>query len=431
MIIGMVFEVPIKFGNPEIGSIIYHSEPEELNGVDGFFSFTLYIRAKKIGEPTLKDAVFYLFGLSMYKKLLESDPFRNWKLLIYTDTYTLDLLRNSKEYKAIRNVNFDKYLYKPFAQELLDKENIVFAEVKWPFYERKNGIHQINGPILRTFRSRAPFDFPDKLIFIRDADTLFDETLNKIQGIGFGQTAEGILRIYEKEKKEFVERLLEWEIQALRILPSIEEYLGNIPIVLGAGYAGRNPTNTVPPLYKRKWHGNEFGEQAPFGVFAGLINIAPNIPIYKRKEIWDSFIEYLLKRSHPVPDKNYTLFNREFEKIKNRYGNDKSVYEADLEAEMGEEKAKKYIDFMKKIIHTYSNNEKIHRIGRDEQFYLLFILPNARENIYFLRTDLEDLVPPVRNNEFNRSRKRNLVGGRKNTRKAKKTRKQITKYQAL
>ena len=403
----MVFQVPIRFGNPEDGSITYHRSSEELNRAEGFFSFTFYIRDLKLGEKINKYATLYLLGLTMYKGLLELEPFRNWKLLVYTDTYSLDLLRTSKNYKPSGKLNFERYTYEPYANQLLNSDKIVFAEVKWPFYERRNGVHQINGPILRTFRSRAPFDFPNKLIFIRDADTLFDKNLEQLERMS--------KRLPDTEKELFINRLLEWEIEALRILYPIEVYLGNRPIVIGTGYAGKNPTNEVPPLYKRAWHGNEFGRNAPFGVFAGLINIAPNVPLYENKEIWDSFVRYLYERSHIEPDKNYTLFAKEFSKVKNRYPSE-LYYEDDLEVEKGAE----YLDYMKKIIHTYSNNEKIHRIGRDEQFYLFFVIPNARENIYFLRTDLEDLVPPIRNNEFNRSRKRNLVGGRKKTRRGKK-----------
>lgn len=422
----MVFQVPVQFSRPEEGTITYHGDIDRLVAADGLFSFSFYIRGASAKESILKQTTLYLLGLCLYTELLRMEPFQNWKMVVYTDTYTFSLLQSSRDYVQERRLNVEKLLLKPYAEVLLASDKIIFVEVSWPNHQRINSVPQINGPILRCFRSRVPFDFPNKLIFIRDADTLFDIDLSQVQKIEFNSryAYEPHLKIefqetFEQEKEKFLKRLHEWELHSLQILTPIEKYLRNKPLVIGAGYAGKLPTNEVPPLYKRDWHSNELRKKnSAFGVFAGLVNITPEIPIYQNKAIWDSFILYLNERSHRKND--FSPFERNFEKVKHLHGRIE-YYENDLEEKYG----KNYVNKKKQIREfTFSNNAFAQRIGRDEQFYLFFIIPNALKNIYFLRTDLDNLVLPEPNQEFHEERMRNLrrsEGGKRKTRRKKKS----------
>ena len=211
----MSFSVPLYSKDPNEGSIEYMATKETLDSTEGFFSFTYYIpsNAKELILPDL----VYIKGIHSYSKLIDGvntgavgagegaqgGVFKNWKVLVYTDEYTYNRIQNIKnetvdeagwlsDVNDIKNEKYKMHVYQTRLKIIEEEKGIlkelqeiseyllqkaVLALVKWPSHEHTNDRHDIHGPTLRPFRSRAPFDFPNKPIFIRDADTLFPSAL--------------------------------------------------------------------------------------------------------------------------------------------------------------------------------------------------------------------------------------------------------------
>ena len=414
----MSFQVPLNTRNPSEGSITYLAEPSTLSSVPGFFSFTFYLRDPALGEPIPKQARLYIGGLWIYARILK-DTFVNWKLLVYTDQFTYDQLQlvnsvntnNREAYtkfrKNITTSHLDSIMrMTKFLMEY--KDSIVFAIVDWPSHRRRLTLPQVDGAVLRPFRSRAPFDFPDKYIFIRDADTLFEnrlETVLRNPRGGYGIDVVGM----------FVDSLYKWEETFYNLIPEILKTTteGRPAIIAGTGSAvvhsfNSRKNNTNNNLYWREWHVNELTHKtAPFGVFAGFINITPNVPLYSTKDAWDDFVEYVderSKRNNTKPMKGILLdmpsltentINSWLEKRKAHINTVKEFNEP------YKEKVKKYFENQaKNIYYTFSNNGKFYRIGRDEQLYLFNLLPRALQNLAFFRVNLGDDNPPVFDKDF-------------------------------
>lgn len=500
----MSYTVSLYSKNKDEGSIEYMASKEVLDSTEGFFSFTYYIPYKP--KDYFLPKIIYMKGIRSYLKLIDEvnagavgagegaqgGVFKNWKVIVYTDEYTYNRLKNFKNETVDEagwlhgvgpsNDKFDKHVYQTRLGIIeSEKENLkelqegseqllqkaIFAVVKWPSHEYTNDKHDIHGPSLRPFRSRAPFDFPTKPIFIRDADTLFpkelEATFNPDKTHWYFQnedTKEFSQKKFNAYKEEFISNLYKWEENVYKQLPIIEKIVPN-PILIGAGYVLDQQFPSWKHFYKARWHSNELlRRDAPFGIFAGFITVSPGAEVYKTMDVWDDYIEYMNARSKRDERKrsqfelSYAhLFNNPKKKFLTE-NEKKRVYNHLLSKEITQEKK----DALKKKlnseaetfedIYEFSNKKYPQEVGRDEQFYLFLLIPKAIQNVFLYRIHYGDKVDKLTeiDEEFHKQYKEwfleamaksfkkihhntYFVGGRKTRRQKKKrgTRKRITK----
>ena len=228
--------------NPKDLSFEYMQKTKENPNVKGVFSFSFYIHSP---EDITKNQ--YLKGLSLYNECLrrENSVFANWKILIYTDTHTLNVLKENNH---------------PF----INNSGIDFVVVRWPYYQPENE-NKLNGDILRIMRFRAFFDFPTLPVFVRDADTLMAE--DDYQGKHVPNDPQ---LIYDWEKNFF-------------------EGAMSYPNTLFFGTSGE---------YKKYWHRNNLKKiNAPIGAFAGFQSTMPLVPCFQSESLWNECMEYTIGHS--------------------------------------------------------------------------------------------------------------------------------------
>lgn len=406
----MSYRVPLQLKNPEEGDIEYLAPKEFLDSAEGFFSFTFYIRDSEFGETTPKQKELYLKGLNYYRQILKMPPFTTWKIVIYTDEYTMNKLHevqalNTSVMKtnSMRNreEKINTEIFKELSASLVTDPDIVFAVVTWPRYQRRKGVAQINGGVLRSLRSRLPFDFPDKYVFIRDADTFFDDTLKRLNLGGlYRSEGEHSPELWQRAKDNFRDSLHEWEKTFLETIPEIQKVMKKKELlIIGTGSAGFYST-----LYKKAWHSNELlGKNSPFGVFAGAVSVTPGVPVYQTMRVWDDFIDYVSQRSvrneaHPI-----SKFQKKYLEYKN-YNPNSAIKNYDEYKEYiigrhaNKERGAAYVKELEEdVYYTFSNDEDLHRIGRDEQLYLFIIMPESLDNLFIFNLSLGDLNAPKLN----------------------------------
>jgi len=249
-------EIPISRELPESknGVFVYTRGGPSNPDIRGVFSFSFYIQLPWGGHPTEMDIArnVYLQGLYAYASLMdrEDSVFRGWKVVIYTDDYTL-------------------YHLKRLKVDLVENPNIDFCVVRWPYYQKYiepelNG--QVNADILRVMRIRAFFDFPKVPVFMRDADTLWARNISA----------------YSKMLKLEESELYEWESNFLK-------------------GASRHPNTFIfasSIAYKRHWHKNMSREKVgPLGAFAGLQSAMPLVPCLQDTRVWEGIIQYITYHS--------------------------------------------------------------------------------------------------------------------------------------
>ena len=385
------WQVPVDSRAPEEGTITYLQEESELKKAKGFFSFSYYSHNKLLGQQgrdkgASEGASIYIWGMYLYTKLLEEPAFCGWKILIYTDQYTYEKLSavpaDSRDYSQI--------------QELKRNLNVIFAIINWDRHSRVE--KKINGGVLRTFRARAPFDFPDKSIFIRDADTFFEKMVGRLKQPPqyFGGINEFLAYL-----KMVIKEIKEWEVGYLTTIQEIQTRLGKPLLIVGTGsnlIVGFKGSSTNKTLYKQKYHDNEVtGIELPFGIFAGLVSVLPGVPIYQDMNVWNECVDYLNTRS---------VKGNLITKANNTY-------------------------------HQFSDNDRIESIGRDEQMYLYILMRLSKDNLFIYDIDLGDLTVPtpesidIRFHEFNLARYKKalgLSGGRRKTYRRKRPHRQTRKH---
>lgn len=408
------YTVPLRFGEttPSEGTITYKADKATLDTCEGFFVFTYYIRNPLTGEETHKQSAIYLEGLHAYMRILltkDPNPFKSWKLIIYTDQYTYDEMSKVSGQKPV----FDEILERkkeekndneesPFtsalaeyntikiSQMLLRSKNVIFSIVTWPKHQRNSTIAQVNGPALRLIRVRAPFDFPNQYCFTRDADTLFEKDITDV-------IENNIFGDQDYQRVRFVKRLYVWEKTFFEMIPSIEGTIRKSPLILG-----------TEEKYVRNFHANKLKKlRSPFGVYAGFTNTTPGIDLYSDLSIWNKILDYINMRSYKKEFKRYPIIEHylneagtntetEIQKAKNRGMTTQEYFgfsNTNIQDVKGfypnlqkNEKYQNYIDIL------YSNNSLTEKIGRDEQALLFIIIPRAFDNVFFFNVTYSDYV---------------------------------------
>ncbi len=297
-------------------SFKYLQNTPENTSIKGLFVFTLYIKKKKL-EENVGSFIFkrspaespYVQGIQSYLDGItrKDTVFKDWKILIYTDIPTYELLEEE--------------------EVLVNNTHVDFCIIKWPYYTPVEGGH-INGDVLRCLRFRAMFDFSTIPVFIRDADTLFVTDL-------FSKSKMCYRKLLKDECKDI---LYEWEKSF---------YQG----------AQKHPNTWIfgtSLAYKKNWHKNEKrGLFAPMGAFAGLQSIMPKVTCFQDTSLWTKAIQYIMEDSKRIE------------------GEEQVIKKNGMEFYMNGEV-------------TYSNNDTLGKIGKDERILLYIFFPNCNpENIFF------------------------------------------------
>lgn len=439
----MSYTVPLYSKDPSEGSIEYKASKGVLMAATGLFSFTFYMRDNILGERTTKGTDLYLKGLHYYRQILSKEPFNTWKLLIYTDKYTYTQLHELQTLDIstlYRSKQEELRILQRYSGYLLGDPNVIFAVVDWPRHQKRMGRPSVNGPALRPMRSRAPFDFPDKYVFIRDADTTWDGRLTRLNFGGLYRTENDRYNenAHEAAKQEFVDDLRIWEASLLTTIPTIQEYMKTKGVMI----VGTGSTSLYERMYKRQWHSNELEDKdSPLGIFAGYVSVTPGVPVYRDLRAWDEFIEYMNLRSVRINTMGKSMFERSYSEKDERLSaeNIAKLYNERLEKFKNKEHGAKVLkEMIENVYYPFSNNEKIHSIGRDEQLYLFILMPKSLDNLFIYHYKLGNSENASIDVEYDKEMKAMYIdaltkgfkkskqGGRK-TRKQKKGKRKTTR----
>jgi len=244
-----------------------------LDGMAGAFVTTYYFRDsdcttcndfKGQDSPWVKTDV-YKVGILRYLEVTARPEFKGWKLIIYLDRHSLEnpvFRTNTGTERAIK--------HKKEWDEIAKHPNVVFAVVDWPEYAvgSKGDTKTIDNAILRALRFKAFHDFPNCPVFLRDADTLFE---NLIKG-GEGTTT----------LTNFTEALAQWEKTLWDSLKGL--------------FAEPNPYRILvasQPNYYRQWHVHPKTGKRTTGCYAAITSTLGNLPEFKDGSLWKACLAYL------------------------------------------------------------------------------------------------------------------------------------------
>lgn len=257
-------------------------ETESGSEPKGIFSSTYYFGRDFKGQddPWSKVDV-YKAGILQYLQVTDAPEFAGWKLILYTDA--LSLTRSDK---------IDTSMFKseppPDVLEKHRKEweqikshpNVIFAVVSWPEYAvgYGDGTDTIDNAILRALRLKAFHDFPNCPVFIRDADTLF-ENLVRVGSI--------------------VPQLIRWEATLWDNLKRIFDTKSKYRILIAS-----------QPSYQRQWHIHPDTGVKTSGCYAAVTSCLGDMPEWADGSLWRECLKYFREHTriirHPsgerVPD---------------------------------------------------------------------------------------------------------------------------------
>lgn len=249
------------------GSITYTPSPSDAKGL---FISTYYFRDTECAEcdafkgqdsPWTKTDI-YKTGLLHYLKVTESPQFAGWKLVIYTDAQSLEkpIFKNSANQARLQK-------HQAEWKQISEHPNTIFAVVNWPEYAVGNADNNktIDNAILRALRMKAFHDFPDIPVFVRDADTLF----------------ENIIKV-----RTMYQELVDWEAEFLAQLKRIPQ---PYQMIIAS-----------QPNYNRQWHIHPETGVSTTGCYAAITSTLGGIDEWKNGSIWRGCLAYLRKFSKVV-----------------------------------------------------------------------------------------------------------------------------------
>jgi hypothetical protein len=238
----------------------------------GVFATTYYFRDADCADckdfkgqdaPWTKTDI-YKTGLLQYLAVTERPEFAGWKVVIYLDALSL-------EHPTFRSTQSAERTNKHQEQwaKIAAHPNVVFAVVDWPEYAvgSKGDGKTIDNAILRALRFKAFVDFPDTPVFIRDADTLF-ENIIKVRSI--------------------VDELAAWELTLWQAIKKI--FAGGPYQILIASQ----------PNYHRQWHVHPQTGVNTTGCYAAVTSSLGGIPEWADGSLWRKCLEYLRANTRVV-----------------------------------------------------------------------------------------------------------------------------------
>lgn len=249
----------------------------------GLFVTTYYFRDKdctqcadfKGQDTTWMKTDVYKTGILQYLKVTETPEFAGWKVLIMTDTLSLEA-PTFKSKQAPERLEKHK---KEWA-EIQNHPNVMFGRVDWPEYAvgKAANTKTIDNAILRALRVRAFVDFPGIPVFLRDADTLFENLVKPLQT--------------EEQKSAFAAKLAAWEFTLWGEIRKVFEAPGSPYRILIASQ----------PHYSRQWHKHPDTGIQTTGCYAAVTSTLGTMEAWTDGSLWRKCLAYLRKHTRIVAD---------------------------------------------------------------------------------------------------------------------------------
>jgi hypothetical protein len=256
--------------DPTKGTVTYRGSSK----VKGIFSLAYYFREtdcvtctdfKGQDSPWVKTDV-YKTGILHYLRVTDKPEFEGWKVLIYIDQHSIDnpIFTSTSTENAAR---IEKH--RTEWEEISNHPNVVFGIINWPEYAvgNKGDGKTIDNAIIRALRMKAFQDFPDIPVFVRDADTLF-ENLIKVGSI--------------------VDELAKWEKTLWDALKPIFDK-GPYKILIAS-----------QPNYQRQWHVHPSTGVKTTGCYAAVTSCLGGVPEWSDGSLWRKCLQYFRANTQVV-----------------------------------------------------------------------------------------------------------------------------------
>jgi hypothetical protein len=343
----------------------------------GIFSFTYYkptisfsslIKQEQLSGYTIHNTVYnylspgnlernikriYLQGILKYLELtMESEfenskvAFKNWKVAVYTDKYTINYFKNIRDQIVTDSVKkVEDVLEYYYWLKLYTHPNAIILCVTMPAYSMNNAGEIVEYSVIRMTRFHAFQLFPHIPVFIRDADTLFTKNPSYLLF-----KTDVYTPIMPETDKEF---LYKWEST---FYENFRDKNGEHPFCIGVNH-----------LYKKPWHYDPNQDKESLGIFAGFVSSLGGIEEWGNGTLWDSCMKYIESHALIININNSLKKNSRFI-IKNN-------------------KTKKITN---NVTKAYPSNHLTYAtyIGKDEQILIFAVLPQLFSKTYFYYLDV-------------------------------------------
>lgn len=264
----MEIQYPVDPDAEEVGTIHYRAvQLQEGAQPAGLFSMSYYCRPTetqfKAADEVHAKPMVYRNGVLQYLRMTEQPEFRDWKLVLYVDDATLATPLGT-EATLGEHLGAQKEVW----ATIMSHPNLILATVRWPEYTMGAGAPaQLDNSLLRIFRFRAFQDFPHCPVFVRDADTLFENLLGK---------------------GDIAPRLAAWESTLWMELEA------------RAAATGRRFLVASQPHYSRDWHVHPVSGVQTTGCYAGLTCSLGGLDLWRSGALWRSCLAYIRAQSHRI-----------------------------------------------------------------------------------------------------------------------------------
>jgi len=268
----------------ESAGLIEYKSTASLEDMKGAFVTTYYFRDsdcttcndfKGQDSPWVKTDV-YKVGILRYLDVTTQPDFEGWKVIIYLDQHSLEnpFFKTNTDEERVKK-------HKKEWMEISQHPNVVFAVVDWPEYAvgAKGDGKTIDNAILRALRFKAFYDFPDCPIFLRDADTLFE---NLIKGENGTSTL-----------PNFTPALTKWEKTLWDKLKELFAAPNSYRILVAS-----------QPNYYRQWHVHPKTGKRTTGCYAAITSCLGNLSEFKDGSLWKLCLQYLRENMQIIKNGN-------------------------------------------------------------------------------------------------------------------------------
>ena len=269
--------------DPTKGTITYKMKGEAPKGV---FSSAYYFREtdcltctdyKGQDSPWVKTDV-YKTGLLQYLRVTEQPEFAGWKLIIYIDQHSIEnpVFKNSAT--TTNSARIQKH-NKEWA-EIENHPNVIFGVIVWPEYAvgSKGDGKTIDNAIIRALRMKAYHDFPTIPVFVRDADTLFENLVKNDRILNGDPPLYRKIAIWESTLYEAIKKIFS---------------TGPYQILIAS-----------QPNYQRQWHVHPDTGVKTTGCYAAVTSSIGNIPEWTDGSLWRKCLAYFRKHSIVIQEGN-------------------------------------------------------------------------------------------------------------------------------
>jgi hypothetical protein len=259
---GTQIQIDIDPDDPSKGQIIYTmntSDPPK-----GIFATAYYYRNTDAGKQ--QDAQWtktdiYKRGILQYLKATEAPEFEGWKVIVYIDTLSLEVPITTNQTDPNYNLHVKEW------NEVATHPNVIFGVIQWAEYAVEDGLKIMDNSIIRALRMKAFNDFPTIPVFIRDADTLFENIL---------------------KEREIVSEIVAWEFKFKTELERLDATTQYQMIIASQ------------PNYHRQWHVHPVSGAKTTGCYAAITSSLGGIEEFKDGRLWRACLAYLRASSKIV-----------------------------------------------------------------------------------------------------------------------------------